>query len=213
MKRSLVLFSLFFVTTVMYGQYGWTNAKVYLKNGETKEGEAYLPVQKVNAVTVASNERLVYRLAKKEKKERFKPEEVDSVLFFVDGRKDTYVPVYLNDKKKLQGFMQLMIDGELQLVGRTEEYASDGKAGEEDPNPWELDIPDPELKNYFNHNRLMLIKNGEILDRLKIKGFRVRAMEFFEGCDGLVQKLDSKEFTKDDFLEIVEFYNANCKIN
>jgi hypothetical protein len=42
------------------------------------------------------------------------------------------------------------------------------------------------------------------------KTFRVMASECFSDCEALSKKINDKEFTKDNILEIGDFYNNNC---
>lgn len=43
------------------------------------------------------------------------------------------------------------------------------------------------------------------------KTFRVMASECFSDCQALSKKINDKEFTKDNIIEIGDFYNNNCK--
>jgi hypothetical protein len=207
-KVKLIGFLLFIgMVNSAFAQYGWTEAEVFLKTGEVKTGQGFLPLQPYNAITISSNEMLKFRTDKKAKKEKYKPDAVDSILFKVDGRVDKYITMFVTKKKKRLAFVHLIAEGKVAVVGRTEKTNMETSM-QNDENPWEQE--GPSLSNYFNHNRLFLVKDGEVLEKVKVKGFRVRAMEFFAGCEELVAKLDTKALHKEDFLEIAEFYNTTC---
>ena len=207
LKKLLLLIVILFGINSAFAQYGWTKAQVFLKTGEVKSGEAFLPLQPYNAITISSNEMVKFRTAKKAKKEKFKPNQVDSILFNVNDRIDKYITTYITKKKKRLAFVHLIMEGNVSLIGRTEKTNMQ-TSRHNDVDPW--DIEKPALSNYFNHNRLLLIKDGKVLEQIKIKGFRKRAMEFFSECEKLVKKIDNKELKKEDLIEITEFYNTNC---
>ncbi|MDO6598304.1 hypothetical protein Q4512_15375 [Oceanihabitans sp. 2_MG-2023] len=208
MQSKLITILFFvFVSHSLVAQYGWTDAEVFLKSGEVKTGQAFLPLQPYNAITISSNEMLKFRTDRKAKKEKYKPNQVDSVLFKVEDRVDKYTTMFISKKKKRLAFVQLIVEGNVAIVGRTEKTNMQTSI-QNDENPWEQE--GPSASNYFNHNRLFLVKEGEVLEKVKVKGFRVRAMEFFADCDALVKKLDSKKMHKDNFYEIAAFYNTNC---
>lgn len=53
-----------------------------------------------------------------------------------------------------------------------------------------------------------IVVGGRKYDRYKFKDF---ATEFFKDCPALVQKIKSKELKAKDSLEILEYYNTQCK--
>ncbi|AUC80804.1 hypothetical protein CW733_01095 [Lacinutrix sp. Bg11-31] len=62
-----------------------------------------------------------------------------------------------------------------------------------------------------SHNQVMFLKAGEkskIFNQISLtKSFRKRAMDYFKNCTVLKNKIDKKEFVKEDLQDIVKFYN------
>ena len=42
------------------------------------------------------------------------------------------------------------------------------------------------------------------------KSFKRSMKKYFKDCPSLVEKIDNKEFSKDEVLQVVEYYNQNC---
>lgn len=219
-----IFFSLAFLLclNLSFAQYGWTNAEVYLKKGQVLKGEAKIPM--MGAGMNLSKETLKYRLDKKNEVSVYKPEEVDSVIFelsFTKKVKDktiketqlkTFRPVFLNKKETRLGFVQVLIDGELKLVGRNILINFGGNS----PNIV-IDVNN-DKKNEEDYmgsfNQIMLLKKSEnplVFYRDTAYGFFERkTSQYLEDCPELVEKIKSEEFKKEDVSQIVEYYNTNC---
>jgi len=227
----LVVFSL----SCNYGfsQYGWTEAEVYMKDGRVLKGHASVPMENTNVNAMnpfgKSKERVKYKLDKKGKKEKFDAHLVDSIIFTVDyeekidknwvekTRKAIFVPVYLDKKKKKQGFAELIVDGEIRLVGRTVMYSSSTMVhGPTSINANGDMIYFPPVYQHHSgtHNNLLLVREGHKAIKINqvslFKAFKKRASDFFKDCPSLVAKIENKEFKKEDLIPIVEYYNTNC---
>lgn len=67
------------------------------------------------------------------------------------------------------------------------------------------------------HNHFWVIKKDEkiatilYMEQLIRKSFKRAALEYFKDCPSLIEKIKSKEFTRKNVKEIVEYYNAECK--
>ncbi len=206
----------------MFSQYGWTKAEVTLKSGAVLKGQASMNMM-TNGINIAK-EKLKYRPNKKTKTKKYVPEEIEQILFTVTykekvGRKkiektrvEKYIPVFLNKKQTKLGFFELLVDGGLRLVGRTVSVQSGGGWNGVSNIPGGAPTYMPGYMG--SHNQVMFLKEGkkpEIFNQISLtKSFRKRAMDYFKDCPVLKNKIDKKEFTKEDLQSIVKFYNTSC---
>jgi hypothetical protein len=58
---------------------------------------------------------------------------------------------------------------------------------------------------------LILQKGNGELKRPKGLTFKKDMINYFSDCPKLVEKIESKDFRKDDLESIVRFYNSNCR--
>jgi hypothetical protein len=204
-----------------YGQYDWTDAEVYLKNGNVLNGEAKLTM--MAAAMNLSTEKLKFRTKDKKNKSKYTPEDIEYVVFTINpnnrdkknrvrtSRTEKYIPVYLNKNQTKLGFVELLVDGELRLVARTVSVNSGG-GWTQTGAPGSAPTYTPGFMG--SHNQVMFLKEGEkpevFNDANIFKSFRKRAMDYFEDCPSLVNKLEKKEFVDDDLREIVKYYNSTC---
>jgi hypothetical protein len=203
-------------------QYGWTNAKVYLKNSEVLNGEAKIPM--MGAGMNLNKEILKYRIDNKDKVSKYKPEEVDSIVFTTEHknkvdkkevkeiRLKTFVPVFLNKKKSRLGFVEILVDGKLKLAARTVIINSGGNSSNITIN---VNGNNKLQDDYMgNHNQIMILKDGErpevFYKDTSEKFFRKRIMKYFKNCTSLVAKIENKLFKKEDVQDVVAHYNLNC---
>lgn len=230
MLKHLVLIAFLFFACKANAQYGWTEAEVYLKEGKLIKGLASIPMENADYSTFGkSKENLKFKTVKKAKSQKFKAEQIDSIIFTIKydekvdkkkvekTRQAKYIPVFLDKKKKKQGFAELIVNGKIKLVGRTVSYSSSQMVhGPQSigTNGDMIYLP-PVYQQYSGlHNTLLLVRDG--YNAIKInqvslfKAFRKRASEFFGDCPTLVSKIESKEFKKEDLIAIVEYYNSNC---
>ncbi|SDS77614.1 hypothetical protein SAMN04489797_2393 [Winogradskyella sediminis] len=219
-----IYFSVIFVfcSNFMFAQYGWTEAEVFLKNDEVLKGLASIPM--MYGTVNLKKEQLKFKADKKSKKSKYKPEDIDSIIFTVtykeriDGKRvektriETYIPIYLNKKQSKMGFAEILVDGELKLVGRTIMVQSGGSWTPATGAPNSVPVYNPGYMGV--HNQVMILRPGttpEIFNHVSLtKSFRKRAMEYFSDCPALQTKIETKEFKKVDLQAIVRFYNANC---
>ena len=220
-KRLTLVFIISITFTQLYAQYGWTDAVVHLKNGKTLKGEASIPM--MSAGINLKKEQLKYRATRKGKKTKYAPEEIDSAIFTivykerVNGKRiqktrvETYIPIFLNEKKTKQGFAEILVEGKLRLVGRTVMVQNAGT--------WQNTGAPGSAPTYVpgymgSHNQVMLFREGrkaQVFNQVSLsKSFRKRAMEYFSDCPSLQAKLNNKEYKKEDLQAIVRYYNSNC---
>lgn len=224
MKYYLLLFIFCLSISPTFAQYGWTKAEVTLKDGTVLQGEALLGMMS-NGINLAK-EKLKFRKSRKARgrNAKYLPEEIKQVLFTVTykekvGRKkvektrvDKYIPVYLNKKQTKLGFVELLVDGKLRLVGRTVAVQSGGGWNGATGAPGSAPVYIPGYMG--SHNQVMFLKEGEkpkIFNQISLtKSFKKRASEYFKDCPVLKNKIDKKEFIKEDLQAIVKFYNSSC---
>lgn len=110
----LLLFTVLF--SFSYAQYGWTDAKVILKNGEELNGEAYITQHQSEGMFKfklwRKRDKLKFRTEKGAKKQQFKPEEVESIEFSHQYFSNKVVPVYLKKGTGKPVFMIEVFEGE-----------------------------------------------------------------------------------------------------
>ena len=92
--------------------------------------------------------------------------------------------------------MLVIVSGEAELLSYTYPQSYDGAGG----------------GTYY-----YLGRKGELkVTRVSIKGvidksFKKSTAKFFSDCPELVEKIETKEFGRDDIKQIVLYYNSNCK--
>lgn len=64
--------------------------------------------------------------------------------------------------------------------------------------------------SYSVENYILQKGDGE-LKRPKSLTFKKDMAQYFSDCPALVEKIESKDFRKDDLEFIVQFFNSNCK--
>jgi hypothetical protein len=221
--RSILFIVSFLFSSFVYSQYSWTPAVVTLKNGSVLSGEAKIP-QVGAAFNFGGTEKVKFRTERKSKKQKYKIQEVDNILFTVtfkervDGERiektevETYVPVLIRKRKRKDhlGFMQEVVVGGVSLYGRTVTQNNGGWVAGSAGN---LAVP-IYIGNWSQHNQLWVCREGkeaELINHVSLfKGFKKRASEYFKDCPSLITKLEGRDLKKSDLKEIVEFYNANC---
>jgi len=221
LKHYLILFVFCLIISPVFAQYGWTKAEVTLKSGTILKGEASLGMMS-NGINIGK-EKLKFRTNKKSKTKKYLPKEIKQAIFTITykekvGRKkiektrvEKYIPIFFNKKQTKLGFVELMVDGDLRLVGRTVAVQSGG---------WNYGAGAPGAAPVYlpgfmgSHNQVMFLKDGEkpkIFNQVSLtKSFRKRAMDYFKVCPKLKNKIDNKELVKEDLKEIVKFYNSSC---
>jgi ribosome-associated translation inhibitor RaiA len=209
------------IAKASFAQYAWTDVELHLKNGKILKGEGKLTM--MSAGINLTKEKLKFRSKNKKNKSKHTTEEVDYAIFTityktrVNGeriqktRTEKYIPVYLNKKQTKLGFVELMVEGNLRLVGRTV-MVSSGGTWVNNGAPGNAPIFQPGYMG--SHNQVMFLKKGkmpEVFNNSNIfKSFKKRAMKYFKDCPALVAKLENKEFVKDELQDIVRFYNTSC---
>jgi hypothetical protein len=219
--KNIILIAGLLISSIGFCQYSWTDAVVTLKNGTVLNGEAKIP--QVSSGLNIGTEKLRYRSDRQSKKRKFKVHEVESVVFTIDfkervdgkriekTRVDTYVPVLIKEKRKndLMGFMQKVVVGNVSLYGRTVTQYNGSSIGGVGGAAAPMFIP-----SWSSHNQLWVKRDGqeaELINQISLlKGFKARAVEYFEDCPSLIEKLQDRELKKSDLKEIVEFYNVDC---
>lgn len=231
MTKPIAFSIIFFIITFqIQAQYGLTEAKVFMKDGKVLSGHASIPMENSNVSAFGKQkEKLKFKTSKKAKKVKYDAHLVDSVLFTVTykekidkewvekTREAKYVPVFLDKKKKKQGFAELIVDGEIKLVGRTVMYYNTTTVHQGSTvNAGGQLITFPPVYQHHSgtHNNLLVVREGHKAIKINhvslFKAFKKRASDFFGDCPSLVSKIENKEYKKEDLIAIVEYYNSNC---
>ncbi|MEO1033126.1 MAG: hypothetical protein AAFX55_17110 [Bacteroidota bacterium] len=232
-KNSYLIIALLCAINCSFAQYGMTKASIYFKSGEVKSGFASIPMENGDLSPInplgKPNEKVRYKATKKSKRKKFEARLIDSIVFTVTyteridkkrvkkTRDAKYIPVFLDKKKKKQGFAELIVDGKVKLVGRTVSYTDKTMihhGTSVDAGGTTITCP-PEYSCLMQeHNDLLVVREGHKaikINQLSLsKAFKQRASEFFSDCSSLVSKIENKEFKKKDLIAIVEYYNSNC---
>lgn len=224
MKKTIYILIILIFPLQLSAQYGWTKADVHLKNGTVLNGEASLTM--MSKTINLKKEKVKFRTTKKGKKSKYTPDKVDYIIFTIEykekenGKKVTkikkakYIPIYLNEKQTKLGFVELIVDGKLRLVGRTILIQSAGNTIFPDhpsvPNSAVVSSP----IYFLDHNEIMLLKEGKrpkVFNQISLtKSFKNRASDYFKDCPSLQAKIKNKELKKEDLEEIVNYYNSSC---
>ncbi len=201
MKYKFLLF-LFLSASLSYGQYRWTNGQLVLKNGEILVGQIKLPMISKNLIAFNGKEKVKYRKKRKSKINKFDETQVKSVIFRRSDSEITYFEyIPISDNKK--GLFQVITSGKATLYARSVSVTSaSAPAG------------GFQVYSFNNFNEFYVLREGEELASPMItarlsRSFKKRAMDYFSDCSGLVAKLESKSFNKEDIKKVVEEYN-NC---
>lgn len=64
--------------------------------------------------------------------------------------------------------------------------------------------------NSINLERFVLQKGEGDLKRPKGLTFKKDMADYFSDCPALIEKIESKDFRKNDLEFVVRFYNSNC---
>jgi hypothetical protein len=100
-------------------------------------------------------------------------------------------------------FLKLEIDGHLKLFAYFYTQSTPGMA-----NP----ATGIMTGGYsFRLDRYILQKGEGQLKKVKSASFKRDISEYLSDCPMLVQKIENKEFKKDDIESVVRFYNADCQ--
>ena len=219
--KNIILIAGLLISSLGFCQYSWTDAVVTLNDGTVLNGKA--KISQVSSGLNIGTEKLRFRTDQQSRKRKFKVQEVASVVFTIDFRErvdgervektrvDKYVPVLIKEKRNnnLLGFMQEVVLGNVSLYGRTVSQYNGSSIGGVGGAAAPMFIP-----SWSSHNQLWVKRDGqeaEVINQISVlKGFKKRAVEYFEDCPVLIEKLQDRDLKKSDLKEIVEFYNKDC---
>lgn len=145
------------------------------------------------------------------KKQTLRPKELDKLIFTYKGQtfvmvtqpnilKEEYGNVWTKQKEIL---VQQNLDGELKLY--TYYYWADILGNP--ANPYNMNAPVPFPK------RLIKLGDKGIQELPEVFSFRKEMKKLLSNCPPVCEKLESKEYQRDDIDEIVEMYNRECSLN
>lgn len=200
--RKFLIVIILCMTQFSFSQYNkdWEPAEIYLKDGKVKKGVARITM--LDKVTpFGQKEELRFTEGKKKPIEEIKTKNVDSIIFNLSyktkgkimNRYAKFIVINKNNKKTKLGFAELIIDGKIKLLKRT---VSSGNYPHINIVEETLLQRDDDVPVEFNYAELT--------------SFKKRAMEFFNDCPSLLNKIENKVYTKKDLETIVNFYNDNC---
>lgn len=201
MKHFIILF--LFISSFCFGQFGWTNAEVALKDGTVLRGQAKITKHRSEGLFKIKlwrkRDKLKFRKEKGANKFKYKAEEIEYVIFY----NKKYTPVYLKKGKGKPVFMKEIVKGDAaSLYCRLTKYSyNDGSGYVSGGNVEEYWVDKPELEKMFH-----LIAGGS----LRLKSFKNRLLDLFGDCESLISPIKNKEYKKADLSRLVKDYNA-CK--
>ena len=99
-------------------------------------------------------------------------------------------------------FLKLLTDGELKLFNFYYTQSS--------PDMYDASTGDMTGGNSINLERFVLQKGEGDLKRPKGLTFKKDMADYFSDCPALIEKIESKDFRKNDLEFVVRFYNSNC---
>ena len=210
-----LLFSIFiglFLLTFsnLNAQYSWTQGQLLLKNGDTLSGEIRLPVVSKNVVNFGGKEKVRYRKTSEAKTTKFKEEDVAKIIFHKDQNTATFI--YVPTSKRKKEIFEIVTRGKATLYARrvsvsgaTPMFGAAAATGMGPLNYWSY--------SFDNYNEFYVMRSGEtvasplITIRLS-RSFRKRAIDYFDDCPSLTQKLEQKLYEEEDIKTVIETYNA-----
>lgn len=160
--------------------------KVYLKNGEVKEGK----------IGLFKNRVFKLKQSKKGDTEKFKAEDTDSVLFKTNKHKTEVYHSIEYDDGKFEFY-------KLHSRGKLNAYIIEGRTSTGYGNFSTISYP------IHKPNTVGLIQfNGGLYN----VNWAEKASEYFSDCPSLAEKIKNrdKNFRKNDILNIVKYYNEKC---
>lgn len=199
MRKIFYILLILFVSNGLFAQ----NKKgiVYLNDGSKLSG--LVKITKLNQVK--------YRLNKESKKQVFKKESVDLVVFVdKEGELDEYafrqIERSTNSSVKV---MKVITKGKITLyriVTQGNHYHMSGMPGQ--PATFG---PTYSISNYYvGQEGSKLVKRLTSQGTLFDKNFRKAAMQYFKDCPELVKLIENRTYRKADIEEIVKYYNEKC---
>ncbi len=116
---------------------------------------------------------------------------------------------YVEKKKKRLHFLEVLIDGELQLLGRTYGGGGGMSFGPGMSTPTSVgNIPNaPMVRFYGGHNLQYLSKNNKMAERV----YSTKSIaSYFKDCHDLEKKIKEEKLDDDDLESIIDYYLDNC---
>ncbi|WP_299103960.1 hypothetical protein [uncultured Tenacibaculum sp.] len=194
MKKTLLLIAFLLVTQFVSAQFDFLDpyrkATIVFKDGIEKTGEAKF----------ISGDRIKFKETEKSKAVKLNYETVDKIII----SQTTYQYRTIKRKRKPNLF-EIVRDGKLTVFSFTRDMPGSHSPGNSNMNFGE------------SFEFFYVARKGETqltdleLDRLSAKRFHKAATVYFKDCPLLVEKINTKEFKRDNFLEIADFYNNNCQ--
>ena len=215
--KILILFSL--ISMFGYGQYSWSTATIYLKNNKVLKGQAI--INQGGGFRMLPKETLKFKKKKKEKAVKIESEKVDSIVFTLSytekikkkkvkkERTAIFVTKYVEEKKKRLHFLEVLIDGELQLLGRTYGGGGGMSFGPGMTTPTSVgNIPNAPIVRFYNgHNLQYLSKNDKMAEHV----FSTKSIaNYFKDCSGLAKKIKEEKLDDENLESIIDYYLVNC---
>lgn len=217
--KKILSFLIILIVGFSFGQYGWTKCDILLKNGTKLSGEAWIP-QAQSAMTIAKwKEKVKFRKAKKQKKQKYAANEVEYIIFHTEDEGDVkFVPVKLKARNKNAVFMQELAVGDhaklyarmVSLNRTTPMYGPSAGPGS------------PMMITHYQYtfgslNEFWVDKIGEkkmsniVNGKIRFKSYKKRLLEVFGDCPSLVSSIEGKEYMREDLPALVDAYNLCMK--
>lgn len=221
MKKTLLLLLLFLTAYSISNAQSiipfvnkYKNATIYFRDGTVKEG--------LGKITLL-DDKIKFKANKKADKEIYDYRELDKITFKEKKEDKTYqykIFKKKNVKKPQYPLLEIEVIGNFSLFSKEVTYTAStpGFGGHSfSVGGNSFSTPATGGFNYSNTYKVYYItkKNSDevyfIFDKKILGGkFIKSARKYFEDCPLLVEKINSKEFKRNDIIEIIEFYNKNC---
>ncbi|MFY8065747.1 MAG: hypothetical protein ACOVNM_04565 [Flavobacterium sp.] len=216
MKYSCFLFYLFLVFNFSHAQFStsYEQVEVVLKSGDTLRGFGNVYSPKLRLKDESKKNRKDYNFS-----------EISLVKFTIyrgkkkiEKRELVLVPLVIDEsseKQKKIVLAELFFDKQnIKIYGVYQEGGSvamgAGLGGQISVTNMNFDFQP------YAHTDYYCLFNGEnkpvlMYRRTSLKSFKIMAMDCFNNCKLLCDKIKNEDFTKEDIIEIGDFYNDNCK--
>ncbi len=187
----------------------WYKAELKLNSG-TKKGL-------VKIYEFGKKDKIKFKTDKDSKPEKIDQDDVKRIILTNDkGETAEYIYYYIHEKKKFKYLVQIVKEGQINLLARKLEFTIVPPTGvmpgginirDKFTPGWEIPVGD------FNEYYVFKTDEDYALPICKIgsKGFQKNVDKYFSDCPKLVSKMKDGTFTRKNVPEMIDFYISDCQ--
>ena len=196
MIKNIALILIIFTNMhLAFSQYTWTDGEVILKGGEVLSGEIRIPLISKDLISFNGKSKVRVKNKSNGKRAVFDENQVELIKFIYPDSKIAYYKYIPVSKNKKELFC-IVTSGSATLYGRAVRMTSSS----------------PGMMTFHNLNEFYIQRLGEeIASPLKTarpsKSFRKRALEYFNDCPSIANKIKNRIKSIDEIIAVVNAYN------